>query len=675
MSKVEYPELYLHSVNKKIIELMKQLYANDYKSELNNLKSILKKLGTLQILNDRYTIAVSGLQNVGKTTLMKKNYNLPNEILPENQGRGEKIPVLITEENNQSSFSTYVIEINESNSFDILSREITWDEFNQLALDPHPECIMLELKVPEKLFKGTSKSFILLPGIEEVKADWQDLVSISLIGSASCIFLFTATEYANDHNRKVIDDKIKEGFQAAKPIFILSKSDQSQDYNHSFKEKVIQDFKLTDETDRVICTGIKNTEQWIKELESSLRQYSSTTRTFRIRQIESLKQILESLSDSICILNNTLELNTITGEISPPNRVIVKVNSLLEETKTRTRKKFKKKIEEIISSHIDDPIKKINNSIIDKRIWKKIKENFVGESLEEKCKFEEEIKKAWNDEHPEYFMLTAIQNLCNEVLTTEFKKFVPNKNLKLLPASNHKSNTPSNSDDPSKLFVQDMNFIISLNSNEVSESGQLKLSKNFEQNLEHLPIIALTLLTTEACGIKSIQLPQKEGNKGESLQLKLDDSMQTAFKTVKENIIPIAALILGVDVAADGEADIVKNLSKAFSAGVLSGFGWTIAGLAATYLFVDTIKMINKYELEQSEYGKSIITKFSESYKQHALDKFDDFMDSLIRHINGKMREFYHLDKQLAKNMLLTKALADANESAYQLREHLPIMI
>ena len=59
--------------------------------------SFYRKLFISEILFEKYIISISGLQGVGKTTLIKQIYSIPDELLPENIGRGEQLPILITE--------------------------------------------------------------------------------------------------------------------------------------------------------------------------------------------------------------------------------------------------------------------------------------------------------------------------------------------------------------------------------------------------------------------------------------------------------------------------------------------------------------------------------------------------------------------------------------------------
>ena len=91
------PEVFLKSFNKRILSLLDSTEILEKPETKNELKLIYRKLLISEILFEKYIISVSGLQGVGKTTLIKQIYSIPDELLPENIGRGEQLPILITE--------------------------------------------------------------------------------------------------------------------------------------------------------------------------------------------------------------------------------------------------------------------------------------------------------------------------------------------------------------------------------------------------------------------------------------------------------------------------------------------------------------------------------------------------------------------------------------------------
>jgi hypothetical protein len=662
------PELMLKGLNNKIVKLISHCYANGYKTD--NIKAILKKLWTLQILDERYVIAVSGLQNVGKTTLMKMIYNIPDDYLPENQGRGEKIPVLITEVEGLVGFKTFSVNIlQNSNNITIETREITQKKFSEEAFEPGQDCIMLELKVPSKFFGSIEKSFILLPGIEEVKSEWQDIVHISLIGSASCIFLFNSTQYSNFQNKKTIDEEIKEGFKSTKPLFILTKSDQSSDGNAGLKDTVIKDFQLENEKDRIICSGTKTIENWTKEFERAINKYSRTTRVFRKKQIENLKNILDDLSSYLFDIDDNIRMSFVKEEVSNERKIVEQVNKVMTDTITELKKKFNKALDAELDQYMIYPKKELTDTIVDKSIWQKIKEIFVGKSLKDSQELNEKISIAWKRHNPQKLIFSSLSRVTESGLDSEFKRIVSDGNTKFISnkASNEITQQSEVSDNSKQKLINDLTILKQMN-----ENNDLKLSDKFEKNLKYLPVICITKLVSEYClnTDKEFVLDNRSSISANEV---IEDNLSKAMSTVKNYILPIAGLVLAVDGASDGEFDIPANISKAFGTVALSAsLGWTVAGLGALYLTVDTIKRVNKYEFEEKYFVDDVINHYRDAYYSNSIDRFDEMMDNLCKFIYEKMREYYNLDKTLIKNISLTKAFTDVKESTYQLKLMLP---
>lgn len=667
-----YPELMIENLNKKIIELLKECFANGYKTDI--LKALLKKLWTLQILDKRYIIAVSGLQNVGKTTLMKIIYKIPDEYIPENQGRGEKIPVLITEEAGLKQFKTCSINIIKENDYvAVKTIDISADKFKKEALEPSMDCIMLELKVPTNFFGGKGKSFILLPGIEEIQSEWQDILRLSLIGSASCVFMFNSTDHSSFKNKEIIDKEIREGFKEAKPLFILSKSDQSKDNNEGLRQTVITDFGLENESDRIICTGLEYTSEWIEKFKKAINNYSGTTKIFRRRQIEHLKDILKQLD--ICLKNveDQIRMNKIKEEISEEKNNVEKVNKVLRDATNDLKVKFLNKLTPELNIYAGSLKKKMADFIIEKDIFQKIKEVFVGKSLKDQEELNRKIESVWNDNDPGQITYNAIAQVINESVDGNFKKITSEKNQaqKLLasPENDEKLSLPVET--PRDKFKRDIIILRNLNANK-----DWKLSDKFEKNLKYLPILLLTEIFSEYY-YKNFVNVEPNPIKSVNIQETIDSNLSKAMSTIKENVVPIAALILAADGASDGKFDIPENLAKAFGGveAISPELGWAIAALAALYLTVDTVQRINKYELEEKFFADSVINSFKDSYLSYVTDKYDDMMDKLVIFVTEKMREYYHLDKNLGRTLNLIKVLADTKNSVYEIKQMLPVLL
>ena len=95
----------------------------------------IRKLLIASTMYQKKLICISGLQGVGKTTLMRNFYGLNGSYLNPTRGRGERIPVLITERKGISTPSMHAILIDQDSDGNYIQRELTLDveEFAQAA--------------------------------------------------------------------------------------------------------------------------------------------------------------------------------------------------------------------------------------------------------------------------------------------------------------------------------------------------------------------------------------------------------------------------------------------------------------------------------------------------------------------------------------------------------------
>lgn len=298
---INSPEVFLKSFNSKVLHLINSTEILDNSKIRSDLRLLYRKLFISEILFEKYIISISGLQGVGKTTLLKHIYSIPDDILPEDLGRGEQLPVLVTE-SDVKGISLFVTRLkkDDENQQITVRDNIDKKEFFRISKNPKNTELILEIKVPNKVFSSEERSFLLLPGFED-KDNWrEDLVSHSLISSATCLFVFNEAEFADHRNKKILH-QISTEFESGKPIFIASFSDTSKDGNQTLKKDLIETFNLQNEEDRVICTGTgkyEGTEReridvWLPELKKSLSKYSYTTSKFRNSQLEHLRSIME----------------------------------------------------------------------------------------------------------------------------------------------------------------------------------------------------------------------------------------------------------------------------------------------------------------------------------------------------------------------------------------------
>lgn len=273
----------------------------------------LRKLFIASMMYNKTLICVSGLQGAGKTTLMRNFYNLDSNFLDPTRGRGERVPVLITEKKDIKVPKMYAIKIDKDNDGYYYQREIelTADEYLSASRGEDSKIMYLELFVPYTHTNREGISFMLLPGFEKKNDYWNNLIEFSVNSSDAVVFVFNETSFSNADNDKYlsrIEDKFGKNL-----VYAISGSDGSPDDNAEVKQTCIKALSIpVSESDRVVCVGsytdkTKNLA-WIKNFKDALEKYAyRETQQFQRNSEYLYKEILsikENLYQILGILNN-----------------------------------------------------------------------------------------------------------------------------------------------------------------------------------------------------------------------------------------------------------------------------------------------------------------------------------------------------------------------------------
>ena len=91
------PQAGLHALRDRLYDLLRALPVLDNTELERRVLPVLRKVEIARLLDEQYVVAITGLQGVGKTTLIRAIYGLPEDLLPEGVGRGEKVPIWVLE--------------------------------------------------------------------------------------------------------------------------------------------------------------------------------------------------------------------------------------------------------------------------------------------------------------------------------------------------------------------------------------------------------------------------------------------------------------------------------------------------------------------------------------------------------------------------------------------------
>lgn len=284
-------------------ETLKKAY-----EEAKKLENSIRKLKIASLMENKTLICIAGMQGAGKTTLMKNFYGLKGEELSIELGRGERIPVLITETDVTAPVMNAIrVQKNEAGEYAAVECRMEANEFAHASKGGDNSILYLEMFVPYRHTLNSAVSFMLLPGFEKNNDYWKELINFAVNSSDAAVFAFDESRFSQGDNFEQLK-KLTERF-GNNIIYAITQSDASKDDNEEVRQSCIKVLEIPQENaDRVVCTGQyddeKKNEAWIEKLKNAIERYASTTdqsardnTRYLYKEVEHIKDVLYSIKE------------------------------------------------------------------------------------------------------------------------------------------------------------------------------------------------------------------------------------------------------------------------------------------------------------------------------------------------------------------------------------------
>jgi hypothetical protein len=707
------PELLLRGLNAKLRALKRSLlFADEGKTDLQKeLNAVIQKIHIAELLSNNYVIAVTGLQGAGKTTLIKQLYDIGDDWLPENIGRGEKMPVLVRESNveeccakAQRIFITPVTEAGKEVDRQVSIEEVSIDqsEFVSLLRSPSAETILPILEVPPKVFGSMNKSFVLLPGYEEETREnrnWQGLMRHTLMSSATCIFVVNETRLADFRNEKLMEEIRDRIFSGGKPLVTISGADlRTEEQCAAMSDQLMDKLCVrSEEADRIINTGTftdgQTNNQWINKLTNALAKYSATEHELRQQQLEHLDGVLrDDLGDVLDQAKEILESSRISQ-----NREHRHIDSLMEIFDRQVddlKNKYQKAVQKKLNALSCDARDKTLETLKDKGFFQRLKERFWSNSINLQLEMESLIKTSWGTAEGQPFSLQHVEIL-NDLVAQEFNL------LKAFPEDSttdrhallgqHYLTTDEQPEIVSQEVQDNLKMIFSPRETGHGMGFDLKANQKLEASIRAIP--ALTLELARISSIYPEYFGHNFGSATDDMPTPTEtlQSISADFNTLKGSyggIIKGIAAIIGVDLLQDGQIDTIPALLGALGVGGEAaaaetatagavGVGasavsmWVGGLVAAAFLAISIQSQLNKVASKEAAFAQQAIGMIRDSHFTEFRDNFDGMMKSVRDIFYERLRNRLQLPNELARVDNLNKAFADVREARIDTREAL----
>lgn len=283
--------------------VLKQAY-----EKAKELENSIRKLKIASLMENKTLICVAGMQGAGKTTLMKNFYGLKGDALSIELGRGERIPVLITETDVTAPVMNAIrVQKNEAGEYVAVECRMEAKEFAHASKGEDNSILYLEMFVPYRHTYNSAVSFMLLPGFEKNNDYWRELINFAVNSSDAAVFAFDEARFSQGDNFEQLK-KLTERF-GNNIIYAITQSDASKDDNEEVRQSCIKALEIPQaNADRVVCTGQyddeKKNEAWIEKLKNAIERYASTTDQsardnvrYLYDEVEHIKNVLYSIKE------------------------------------------------------------------------------------------------------------------------------------------------------------------------------------------------------------------------------------------------------------------------------------------------------------------------------------------------------------------------------------------
>lgn len=637
----------------------------------------IRKLAIAIEFQDRQIISVSGLQGAGKSTMMQTFFGLPEGVLKVSMGRGEQIPVLISEHEDCAGFETYAICLEHlEEGYKRIEKEISADDFIRYSsgdVADEDNIIYLELHLPYKRIEDSSIAFMLLPGFEDKQDYWKGLIEFSLRCSNAAIFTFDQARYSKMQN-KVILDQVKKGFRDSL-VYAITRSDTSEDTAERFREKCISELGV--QPDRIINVGVYSdemrNEEWIEKLSTAVLRYCNAASSAILSTNEYLIEIIQDeIAPQLTLIKEILskENDHVIVEKIERNDAL----SEFDKTIAIKRRKLERSLNSKLKDASDKSCEKLQKIYSDKEYAQKlgvhekvttsIRRTILGEKVDDKVFARRRLLEAMTDDSDG--VLYAQKGFAR-ALNKSIEEWGPEdtKGSKYIldgieSVDERTSEELAQITERQNNLIHDAKLLLAKNSEpeEVLKVGDLKKTCECIADMveKYISVYALQ-------NVYQVNQKCTEGIQLENLQVDLKETIQQINNFDK--VVLSGLGITGVDLLGDGVINAVPVIAESIGVSV-PVVGGVVAAIAAVGTSGAIAKDINRLQLTEETAGEAKIREISREIKQDFLDAYDEAMRAVRNQIERRIEDIKGNGSQVGKRI---NAMGTVNYLEMQINE------
>lgn len=621
----------------------------------------IRKLAIAIEFQNRQIISVSGLQGAGKSTMMQTFFSLPEGIIKVSTGRGEQIPVLISEHEECVDYNTYAVCLEHSdNGYERIEKKISKEDFLKYStgdIADEDNIIYLELHLPYNKIQDSSIAFMLLPGFEDQQDYWKELIEFSLRCSNAAIFAFDQARYSKMQN-KVVLDKVKNGFKDSL-VYAITRCDTSKESSIPFRNKCIEELDV--QADRVINVGVYNdnslNEKWIDELSSAVLKYCNSSSSAILGTNEYLIEIIQDeISPQLTLIKEILskEDDHVIVEKIERNDAL----SAFDKTISERRRKLERSLGARLGESADQACEKLQKIYSDKEYAQKlgvhekvstsIRRTILGEKVEDKVFARKRLLEAMSDSDGILFAQKGFALALNSSLEEWSPEDTKGREYIL---DGIESEDEMTKDEIMQIterqtnLIHDAKMLLAKN----GEPGETLKVGDLKKTCECIADMAEKYMSVYALkNVYRVNHKCTEGIQLENLQVDLKDTIQKINSFDK--VVLSGLGITGVDLLGDGVINAVPVIAESLGVSV-PVVGGVVAAIAGVGTAGAIAKDINRLQLTEETAGEAKIREISKEIKQEFLEAYDEAMQNVRNQIERRIEDVKGNGSQVGKRI------------------------
>ncbi|QCP47881.1 hypothetical protein FAZ95_00990 [Trinickia violacea] len=652
---------------------------------------VIRKLRIARELNERYYIAVAGTQGAGKTRLIRELYGLDRTWLDDNEGRGERLPVFVVEEEGIDEPYGVVQSVNSQG--DIVERRLSGEDFRNRIVSWRDEKddsdLLPMLLVPRRYFNGSKVGFVLLPGYEvenESNSVWQRLMRRTLTLALGTIIVTDVGRLAESTQLDILRDLSTTCLEARKPVIVASKT-ENVDASERVRigDRVAEVFGVPDgERDRIVPSGVGNADYvagWSQALIDGLNRYAlHAAESDELRVTDMLDLLDGELPRVQAALEHALVDEGVVSSVAELQRA-----SIVEKF-TAAVAKYRRSYERELRRQIRDYANRARDAAkrryADEETGFRNKARHVKEFLQLRSGEREQahidrIIDCWRapggQEGPTNPMETDFQVLSRMAKThlqLESQAGALSEKSANLPALlGYEGGVPDALEDApwaAPYVLRGLKHVLSASSKDDADVSTHEDREALQRVVQLIPAITMEFIRINQALLMSgpgmnVSLVQAEKLGDQAVKL----SGAIALNNSLRNVLRTVACILAVDVAIDGSLDTIPSLMNAIfgAATAATGIGATLSLIASGvvaggFLAYAAIKEVHQYDAARRGYIDTVMDHLAAAHVDRHLEIYDELMELIEERMQRALGAAYRLDVSLGFRDQLLRGIA-----------------